>query len=739
MYPLISEYIEAIKAAEDNFDQLKHLRPVLDDDGLPVMTSGNFAVVFKMKDEQTDKLYAVKCFTKEQEGRAEAYLLIAEELKDVDSPYLVSLHYLDKELFVDTEQTNETEFPVLLMDWVEGKTLDKYLRENLDDKYALEMLAYRFSQLAQWLMPQPFAHGDLKPDNILVREDGTLVLVDYDGMYVPAMKGQKARELGSPDFRHPLRTADDFDEHIDDFPLVTILLSLKAISYKPQLYGEYGAADRLLFSYNDFQDINKCDFLKDTFPSGNRFVDELACLFSAVYYYKRLPANLYSYVFLFKPLLLIPYTIGKGYYSLYNRIDKEILPLQYEYVEFVDRTLEKSSSCIISNEYGDWICGYKNAAIISHPRDINNIHWYQKILKIGNLRDRFIANRHNRYGIINDHNQILLDFDYQKINYVENGEDIYYICRKHDNYGLLDKHFKIIIPFNKTEMYYKSKLIYYGYNQDCYVMDLYSCKEYKLPIGYNRIEDYHKGVFVFEIGERKYRFYDIERQGYLNDYIYQESAQDKGLIFKDSFALCKREHTYILLSLSGEEFPIDFNGILTQYGDTVVGIVPIETKNICSNGIVHTKYDYEISVFKKNVLQSKFTHKSSILSKATFELINENTLKVCYNTKYGMTWSTIKIKDDPVAQSPENQIQMATDNSVERTWLSELVKNKYINSTYINGYNELTFDQLNYFEIKEYGGIAYVCYHWDNGSCDIEDHYECDIRIGYADESMCYW
>ena len=48
-YPLISEYVEAIKAAEDNFDQLKHLRPVLGEDGEPVMTSCNFAVVFKMK------------------------------------------------------------------------------------------------------------------------------------------------------------------------------------------------------------------------------------------------------------------------------------------------------------------------------------------------------------------------------------------------------------------------------------------------------------------------------------------------------------------------------------------------------------------------------------------------------------------------------------------------------------------------------------------------------------------
>lgn len=70
-YPLISEYIEAIKSAEDNFGELSYLKPILGDDGLPVMTSGNFAVVFKMKDKQSGKFYAVKCFTKEQKGRAE--------------------------------------------------------------------------------------------------------------------------------------------------------------------------------------------------------------------------------------------------------------------------------------------------------------------------------------------------------------------------------------------------------------------------------------------------------------------------------------------------------------------------------------------------------------------------------------------------------------------------------------------------------------------------------------------
>lgn len=51
-YPLISEYVEAVSNAEDNFDKLRNLRPVTDGNGDPVMTGGNFAVVFKMRDEK---------------------------------------------------------------------------------------------------------------------------------------------------------------------------------------------------------------------------------------------------------------------------------------------------------------------------------------------------------------------------------------------------------------------------------------------------------------------------------------------------------------------------------------------------------------------------------------------------------------------------------------------------------------------------------------------------------------
>ena len=255
-FPLITEYVRAIEEASENLDKLAHLTPILDNHGEPFRSSGAFAVVFKMKDEQTGKCYALKCFTEDQTGRAEAYQKIAEELDMVDSTYVTSVKYLENEIFVDSTCENE-EFPVLLMDWVEGETMETYIANNYQNEHAMSMLCYRFCKLAAWLRSQPFAHGDIKPDNIMVRPDGSLTLVDYDGMFVPAMKGGISPTLGTKDFCHPLRTVNDFDETIDDFSLASIALSLKALSLKPTLLKEFGASDRLIFSADDYRDLGK--------------------------------------------------------------------------------------------------------------------------------------------------------------------------------------------------------------------------------------------------------------------------------------------------------------------------------------------------------------------------------------------------------------------------------------------------------------------------------------------------
>ena len=278
LYPTIKQYLDALRLAEDNFDQLAAYRLVTGVDGNPVMSSGNFAVVFKMQDSRDGSFHAVKCFLKDQPGRAEAYHLIADELELVTSSYLAHIRFLERELFVDAGNSG-AEYPVLVMDWVEGITLDRYLRQHISDPYALGMLAYHFARLGAWLLTQPFAHGDLKPDNILVRPDSTLVLVDYDGMYVPAMQGQKAIETGTPDFRHPLRNDADFNEHIDDFPLASILLSLRAVAHCPGYLNRYGATDRLLLSEADYRSPEKSSFLRNEFPSPDAELNRIYSLF----------------------------------------------------------------------------------------------------------------------------------------------------------------------------------------------------------------------------------------------------------------------------------------------------------------------------------------------------------------------------------------------------------------------------------------------------------------------------
>ena len=265
-YPLISEYVKAIQDAGDNLEQLAHLAPVQDDHGEPYRSSGAFAVVFKMQDKRTGKYYALKCFTEEQEGRADAYRQIADELDMVDSPYITSVKYMEKELFVDS-QCEEDEFPVLLMDWVDGETMEAYIAANYRNQSAMSMLSYRFGKMAAWLRTQPFSHGDIKPDNIIVRPDGSLTLVDYDGMFVPSMKGSQSPTIGTRDFCHPFRTVDDFDETIDDFSLASIALSLKAISMSSILLDTYGASDRLLFSENDYRN-----------PSNSKVISALQVL-----------------------------------------------------------------------------------------------------------------------------------------------------------------------------------------------------------------------------------------------------------------------------------------------------------------------------------------------------------------------------------------------------------------------------------------------------------------------------
>ena len=294
-YPNLSEYVKAIANAGDNLAELKHLVPVPDEHGEPYRSSGAFAVVFKMKDPKTGQFYALKCFTEEQEGRAEAYRKIGAELEGMRSGYFTSMRYYETELFVDSSVSSDSVFPVLLMEWVEGQTMENYIAKYYQDSYKMGLLCHLFCKMASWLRSQPFAHGDIKPDNIMVGEKGELTLIDYDGMFVPSMAGQSSPTLGTQDFRHPLRKAEDFDATIDDFALASIALSLKAITLDPDLLDRFGAPDRLLFSANDYLDLTTSDALSSIWQLvADQELSKLLSLFLLAHAEQNLAATSFS-------------------------------------------------------------------------------------------------------------------------------------------------------------------------------------------------------------------------------------------------------------------------------------------------------------------------------------------------------------------------------------------------------------------------------------------------------------
>jgi serine/threonine protein kinase len=253
IYPTISEYKTAVRNAPKTLRTLKDYEPVLRADGEPWFCSGGLAAVFKLRHRVTGQFLALKCFHKYQVDRAETYALISACLGEYPSSYLVHYEYKDNEIWVNSASAGNGGYPLLAMAWAEGVTLGEYVQKccQANDKAALKKLIEEFDWFAFWLLSQPFAHGDLKPDNIIIRPDGKPILLDYDGMYVPAMKGQDASELGSPVYRHPARTVKDFNKRMDDFSLVILLLELRILAANPQAAGKAG--ESLYFNPDDIR------------------------------------------------------------------------------------------------------------------------------------------------------------------------------------------------------------------------------------------------------------------------------------------------------------------------------------------------------------------------------------------------------------------------------------------------------------------------------------------------------
>jgi hypothetical protein len=278
-WPTPQDYNEAVQNPNLVFadPELRTGHAELDRLGLPRPRSGGFASVYRMQCGQRD--WAVRCFLREFYDQQQRYAAISDHLARVRLPYTVGFTFLRQGIRVRGQW-----YPILKMEWVQGEPLNVYIEKRLASPDTLLSLASRWVQLVKALQQASVAHGDLQHGNVFVVE-GDLRLIDYDGMYVPALSGQASHEVGHRNYQHPLRTESDFGPYLDNFSAWVIYVSLIALTVDPRLWQRFGCGDEsLLFRRKDFERPEGSDALHalEMFPDER--IRSAATLFKSLLY-----------------------------------------------------------------------------------------------------------------------------------------------------------------------------------------------------------------------------------------------------------------------------------------------------------------------------------------------------------------------------------------------------------------------------------------------------------------------
>lgn len=221
---------------------------------LPKPYSGGFTVTFKL--QTTAANFAVRCFTRDITDIQKRYQAITNFFSTKSSRYFVEAKYL-----TDGIKVGGTFYPIIKMKWMDGEPLNIYLENNRTNKAKLQSLLVDFLNMVSELETLGIAHGDLQQGNIIVKND-RLFLIDYDGMYLPALNGLKSNELGHPNFQHPQRSAIHYNSKIDRFSAIVIYLSLKALIEKPTLW-KYNNGENIILRSQDIADLKSSQVIAD--------------------------------------------------------------------------------------------------------------------------------------------------------------------------------------------------------------------------------------------------------------------------------------------------------------------------------------------------------------------------------------------------------------------------------------------------------------------------------------------
>lgn len=274
-YPSLEQYNEALQSP-----QLVLLDPELKRGslrttglGLPLALCGGFALTYAVT--VGAKKYALRCFHKESRELEHRYQAISARLKQLNSPYFLNFEFNPAGIRIQGST-----YPTVKMAWASGSTLAEFLEAKHADRAALTRLRAALASLAAYLEQSNIAHGDIQPENLMVSADGSTVqLIDYDGLYVEALKGAKATELGQLNFQHPQRSANDFGPSLDRFSFLTLDVALQVLIAAPTMWASTKSEpSAVVFRRNDFLDPTQSRSFQSAvaIPGARAHVENLA-------------------------------------------------------------------------------------------------------------------------------------------------------------------------------------------------------------------------------------------------------------------------------------------------------------------------------------------------------------------------------------------------------------------------------------------------------------------------------
>lgn len=221
--------------------------------GMPRARSGNFALVFRL--DRAAQSFAVRCFTRVSKEIAERYAAIAEATRTANQTLGRAL-FLPFAYIPNGMRVEGVDVPILKMQWGGGQTLGGFIASHYKEPEKMQRLRLALEALYTDLQSLKIAHGDIQLGNLLVGPSGSsLTLLDYDGMYVPALQSLQASEIGHINFQHPGRTQNFFDTRLDHFSFIALDLALRLLEVQPALYERtYSDEEGVIFRGSDYAD-----------------------------------------------------------------------------------------------------------------------------------------------------------------------------------------------------------------------------------------------------------------------------------------------------------------------------------------------------------------------------------------------------------------------------------------------------------------------------------------------------